>query len=405
MIDIFDALGWLNAIDDRSYLTGESSRLIEVARMMSREESEVRAILERLRNQARSSDNGLERAELLLNCAAIGKSRGWISTALRDASTAVISCDQDDHRRTASLWILGMLQWEMKQNHDAYKSSATARELFRKRRILFQHFPDEEAWYRNRIREMDIDLIARPEEIRTWLNQFERPSLRPQTDQIIRKVQERVRNETHLNAYALMQDLQEARECSEGFHEAAEVALEFGLALYQIGHTHFAIDLLRNAVRDFYPGFGLYHKQTVARCMLGAMEWMETSSQRQAYTDWTRCLEEFEKLRWWADRDRCPEKEEWYARRCDTLRAALLERVRPPEPLPPGPRTPGPAGTPPDPTAPGGETDLYEELLIKVQRDPGTADRLIEFERKKAPTAGRAEWIRRAIERWLHDNR
>src|SRR5690606_34245153 len=135
----------------------------------------------------------------------------------------------------------------------------------------------EESWYRIRIREMDIELVARPEEIGTWLNCFERPSLRPQTDQIVRRVQEKVRNQTYLNAYDLMQDLQEAHACSEGFHEAAEVALEFGVAIYQIGNTHFAIDLLRKAVRDFYPGFGVYHKQTVARCMLGAMEWLEKS--------------------------------------------------------------------------------------------------------------------------------
>lgn len=139
--------------------------------------------------------------------------------------------------------------------------------------------------------------------------------------------------------------------------------------------------------------------------MLGAMEWLEPSSHRQAVTDWTRCIEEFETMRSWADRDRCPEQEEWYARRCDILRAALLPRVRPPTPPPPGEGTPGPTDTPPAPTAPGQEADLYEELLTKVGRDHGIADRLIEFERKKAPTAGRAEWIRRAIERWLRDNR
>jgi len=42
---------------------------------------------------------------------------------------------------------------------------------------------------------------------------------------------------------------------------------------------------------------------------------------------------------------------------------------------------------------------------MKVQWDRAIADRLIEFERKKAPTADRNEWIKRAIERWDRDNR
>lgn len=405
MIDIFDALGWLNAIDRRTYLSSEATRLVKIARMVSLKDASVRPLLLRLRNKARSSKNSLERAELLINCAVIGEWRGWMPEAFRDATAALNACDKDNHRRAVALWILGMVQWETDQNHEAYKSWATARELFREQQKLFRHHPQEESWYGNRIREMDIELVARPEEIGTWLNHFERPSLRPKTEQIVRRVQEKARNHTYLNAYALMRDLEEARNNSEEFHEAAEVALEFGLAIYQIGNTHVAIELLRKAVRDFYPGFGVYHKQTVARCMLGAVEWQEKPFHNQAATHWNRCLEEFEKLRWWAERDRCLEKEKWYARRCDILRAALLDRVRPPTPFPPQAGVPGPTDTPPAPPPSRKQRDPYDDLLNMVHWERALADRLIEYERKKAPTADRAVWIKRAMERWLRQNR
>lgn len=51
------------------------------------------------------------------------------------------------------------------------------------------------------------------------------------------------------------------------------------------------------------------------------------------------------------------------------------------------------------------ENDLYQDLLARVRHDRGVADRLIAFERQRAPTAGRIELIKNAIARWEHDNR
>jgi hypothetical protein len=236
------------------------------------------------------------------------------------------------------------------------------------------------------------------------LNHFEASSLRPPTQQLVDRVREKARRQAYPNVFALMQDLREANRRSQGFHETAELHLEFGLAVYQLRNWHAAIAFLRNAVRDFYPGFGNYHKQVVARCMLGAMEWLVDSAHRQAAADWIQCVDEFENLRWQADSDNCQEKEAWYARRCDLLRAALLERVEPENGSEPhhGPLGGGIPWSQP-PSNPG-KTDLYEELLAMVEWDRGIADRLIEFERKLAPAANRDELIRRAIERRIRDN-
>lgn len=409
MIDVSKVLGWLNAIDNRSYLNDETRRLISFASRFTPRDSKVMRILERLRNAAHSWGDPPQKAEILLHCAALAYLRGCFPEAACDAREAAISYNHDDHRRAIADWILGMAQWKMSQNHDGYENWAEAREIFQKRKILFQDFPDEKAWYRNRLRQMNIDLAARPEEIWTWLNWFERPCLRLPTQKIVDRVQEKIRQQAYSNIYALMQDLQEANRRCEKVYERAEIYLEFGLAIYQMGNTPFAIELLRKSVLNFFPGVGTYHKQTVARCMLGAIEWLNERSRNQADADWTRSIEEFENLRSWASRDNNQTKRDWYTEHRAILYHALLEQRRrnpnPPNPADPGSNFPEEDRPNPQPSAPNAKkTYTYEDLLIKVRWDRAIADRLIEFERKKAPTADRNELIKRAIERWLRDN-
>lgn len=404
-MDIFKALGWLKAIDQCSYLNNEHRRLIGAAGKFMLPDSSVNPVLERLRNVAHSSDHPLEKAEILLYCAAIGHWRRCFPDAARDASEAVISYNNDDHRRAVALWMLGMAQWEMLENYEAHKNALEAKKIFEQRKILFQHFPDEKDWYKNRIWEMDVAIAAYPEEIASWLNCFERSSLRPPTQHIVRCMRENVRQHTYPNVYVLMQDLQEANRLSKEIYERAELCLEFGLAVYQLGNKHFAIELLRNAVKNFHPGIGSYHKQVVARCLVGAVEWRQTSSRKQAEANWKRCTDEFEDLQRWADRDQLQDKVEWYAHHREILQAALLEQCNQhPEPPSDGNRTrPNEATHPPRPSD-SQDPNLYQDLLIKVRWDEAIAERLIEFERKKAPDADRNEWIRRAIERWMRDN-
>lgn len=407
MINIFEALNWLGAIDNCSYIDDETRRLISFARRFAPRDSKVQRILDRLRNTARSSGNPLEKAEILLYCAAIGSWRGGFPEAACDAMEAVISYDDDGHRHAVALWILGMTQWKMFQNHEAYANWAEARKIFNERQILFQNFPGEKAWYKNQLRRMNADLARHPEEIWTWLNWFEHSSLRPPTQQVIDCVQEKIRGHAYPNVYALMQDLQEANKRCKGGYEQAEIFLEFGLAIYEMRNTHFAIELLRKSVLHFYPGVGTYHKQVVARCMLGAVEWMDGRSHNQAEADWTRCIEEFEMLGQWANQDNNPTKKEWYTEHSVILCDALLDQRRK-NPRPPGsdPRTdiPEENGAKPPPSTPSGrQTYSYEDLLNMVRRDQAVADRLIEYERKKAPTADRDELITRAIERLLRD--
>jgi hypothetical protein len=390
MIDAFKALRWLNSIDNCSHLNSEDRRLIRAIGKLGLFDFRIEPILERLRNTAHSPGDPLRNAEILLYCAAIGHGHGECPQAARDAREAVISYENDHHRRAMALWILGIMQWEMLQHHDAYRNWAEAKKIFKQCQNSFQPPPGKKDWYQDPIWQMEVELVARPDEISTWLNRFEPSSLRPPTGFIVDYVQEKIREQAYPSIYVLMQDLQDTLRRSEKIFERAEIYLEFGLATYHIGNSHFAMELFRKAVLNFHPGIGTYHKQAVARCMLGAVEWMHKLSQKQAAADWLRCIKEFESLQRWADRDHFQKKEEWYSERCAILRSALLERV---EPAKPSPSTPS-----------NEKAYSYDNLLSRVGWDHGTADRRIEYERKKAPTADRNELIRRAIERWIRDN-
>jgi hypothetical protein len=52
-----------------------------------------------------------------------------------------------------------------------------------------------------------------------------------------------------------------------------------------------------------------------------------------------------------------------------------------------------------------GESQRYDELYMKVGYDEKRVERLIEYERQRAPGKSREEWIERAIQRWDRDNR
>jgi hypothetical protein len=325
LMDAFKVLGWLNAVDRCSHLNREDRRIIETIGKLGLFDSRIEPILETLRSATELPGDPLRKAEALLWCAAIGHVRGWDVRAARNAKEAVISCDADPHRRAVALWILGMIQWELLQNHEAYRNWMEAKRIFKQ----CQNPHNATDWYTDPIWQMEVELIARPEEISTWLNNFDPSCLGLSVAQVVESVREKIRRQAYPSMYVLMQDLALANQRSRKVYERAEIYLEFGLAMYQMGNSCFAIELLRQAVLDFYPGLGSYHRQVVARCMLGALEWKHPSLHNQAAADWLRCLDEFEQLRVLADRENQSNKVDWYSAHRDILRSALLGWLEP----------------------------------------------------------------------------
>ena len=404
MPHVYRVLGWLKAIDKCSYLNYEVRSLLQAACRSNAHDSRVEQVLEHLRSVAHSSGDVREKAEILLCCAAISHERKWYPQVARDAQEAVVLYENDDHRRAVALWILGMAQWEMLRHHDAHTNWVDAKNNFERCQTLFPRPMERNEWYEDWLWQMKVELVAHPEEILTWLNCFECSSLRPPTRQMVNPVQEKIRGKAYPSIYHLMQDLQEANKRSQTAFEKAEIQLTFGLGAYQMGFTHFAIELLRKAVIHYYPGIGSYHKQVIARCMLGAVEWTYELSWKQAYADWRSCIDEFKELRGWADRDNLMDKQAWYTEHHDILVSALRKHVRPPEKPMPETHTSGKKGSEPPPSSTGKTRYSYQDLLYRTGGDQAMAERLIGSERKRAPTEDRNELIHRAVERWIRDN-
>jgi hypothetical protein len=74
-------------------------------------------------------------------------SGGGFPQAARDAQEAVISYDGDAHRRAVALWILGMIKWELLQNHEAHRNWAEARKIFKQCQTINQPPPQMGDWY------------------------------------------------------------------------------------------------------------------------------------------------------------------------------------------------------------------------------------------------------------------
>jgi tetratricopeptide (TPR) repeat protein len=410
MIGIFEALDWLNAIDGNSCLTDTERGLSMAARVVSNSEDDVRRIHNRLRNLGQRSRDPEETAEVALHIAAIEYWREWFFDAVQNTRQAVSTYRSDNHRRAVAQWISGMAQWRVSQNDDAFTSWREARRTFQDRQSELRNSPNLRAWYEAWTWQMDLELTAKPEEIYTWLNWFadDATSLSLSSGQLVRSIVDNIRRLRYSEVYPLIRDIQQINRWSTVIYERAEVFFECGLAAYQIGNLDLAIELLQRAMLDFAPGIGNNHKQVVARCMLGAVEWLKPDNRNQASTGWRRCIEEFRELMLRADQRNDQQTRQWYADRIALLEAALSERLPGGTPQGRKPRSPNPAppddGSSPSTPPPNGQKiDPYQDLLSMVGGDAATAERLIAFEQRYAPNARRDELIKRAIERLKRD--
>lgn len=435
MIDVFEALSWLNEFDV-SHLSPAAEALVVLSHNVSQTDAQLRTMIRNLEAIANVSRDPLEDTEITLHRAALQYWRRAYPQAIKLARKSLKGLHNDPHREAIAHWILGMALWRRMENDPAYTHWDNARNCFRAALKDSDNRSSNRNWYEERLMKMEIELVCKPEEILHWLNEFEPTNLTEPSVQLVHLIHERIRQRSYPDAFAMLQDLQEVNRWSKDLYERAETYLECAFFSYQMGDLSAAVELLRHAVVDFFPGAGSNHKHVIARCMLGAIEWMDETTRNNANADWMRCIAQMEELRLKADRDNDQNRKKWYADRRTFLRRALMDRL--PSAGPPH-RNQGPtASAPPqpEPVAPSGpngrtdstsreaatiaaqeshqtvtavaepehgQADRYIELLNMVGHDAQVAERLIELARRSAPSAARHELIERAIERLLRD--
>jgi hypothetical protein len=163
------------------------------------------------------------------------------------------------------------------------------------------------------------------------------------------------------------------------------------------------------------------HQQECVRWMLGAVQFWSGDQIADAIKNWDMSLEGMRKLAQRADQNNKASQKRWYRDRIVYMSGALKGKIkehfsgtskdyrttdeqggRGDIPATPQSQAPGSEPSQPRPHGPQAtQTDRYQYLVLLVQGDSATAERLIEYERTIAPSADRSEWIERAIERLL----
>jgi tetratricopeptide (TPR) repeat protein len=326
MIDVFEALSWLNEFDG-SHLTPAAQILLTMSRDVSQTDEQIQTMLRNLRALAQATRDPLEATEITLHRAVLQFWRGAFPQSIRLARRACRGFGDDPHREAIARWILGMAQWNVSENDMAYANWDNAR-IFMRASVNNLRIPlSSRNWYEEQHMRMEIDLAFKPEEILHWLNEFEPTHLTLPSQQLVDVIHERIRQRSYPDANALMRDLQEVNRWSRELYERAEVYLECAFFSYQMGNIQAAIELLRRAIVDFFPGAGTNHKHVVARCMLGTIEWMDQSTLINAVGDWRTSIIQLEELRLQADRMNDQGRKNWYANHRTIIRRALLERL------------------------------------------------------------------------------
>ena len=323
MIAIFEALSWLNQYDV-SHLSPAVLILTLLSHDARQSDSEKAAMLRNLQALAQVSPDRLEIAEIHMHCAALEYWRDSFSEAAKHVRRALQEYQSDTHRAAVAQWMLGMAQWRTLQNENAYVNWNYTRASFFGWYKSFSSLPPRRLWYRDRLKEMEIDLATKPEEIFCWLNKYEGTKLSPPSQAIVNQIKEKINRRDYSTVFDLFSMLQDINRWSSEIYEQPEAYLVCGYHAYQTGNWPLAIDFIKKAVLGFALGVGGNHKQVIARWMCGAVGWMGKDIQiAQARIDWLRCISDLEQLRLRADQENDPDRRDWYAGRRYILQSSL----------------------------------------------------------------------------------
>ncbi len=324
-----EVVTWLNMFD-----TSHLSKVAEEALARIKDpritETDRDAAIETALKAAEKSKDPLEYAEFLVLCAEDRISRGRLSEGSDFLSQAIKiyrGVAHSQHRLATAWWMLGCVQWRLRENYTAYDNWRQASEVF----LGFSksgargRVATTTEWYRERLEEMKTEMACRAEHALTWLNYFEASRLK----QEVVAFRDGMINKLKRGDYrAVREDIQTFAAWAEGVKdviERAEMYVECGLAAHQSGSDHEAVSYFNKAITLYFP---LSHKRAVTRWMLGAVEWQIAPEKRGPFRSWRKSIDEFEKLAADADREVRKTRLNWYRKTLEIMNSALMRRSR-----------------------------------------------------------------------------
>jgi len=311
---------------DRSYLNIPSKAWIEQISQAGEVNLEFDQEIEEVFGHSQVLANPLGYAEFLLNLAVFEYEHGRYKSAHQHILNAVGIFPQDSHRQAISLWILGWVEWARSDTYHAYSHWIQVRQVYLDlhQQSLEQRQSARMTFYMECLKDINIQMVYRIEELYAWLNALDPSHLSRAAKLLVNGLMQAVVEGSPKKVFQQAGLLQKVAQGSEDYLEVMEILVECGMAYYQVKNFSNAGSTLRQAAAGFPPGS---HQQAVARWMAGLAQWQVQSERDSAINNWQQSIKDFEELEQQAARRRNSDLTAWYTERIEVMKLALVHRI------------------------------------------------------------------------------
>jgi tetratricopeptide (TPR) repeat protein len=326
MITLTEAFGWLN-VDDKSHLSSVNQLSLYQLQDTRVPDRHKEALIRELRATSNTCQDVLEGLEVLITIARYAAELGDLQGARQDLVEAIRRYRPISHRMAMAKWMLGIVEWKLQDNNQAYANWFLARSIFQKcvEEKLRVTATDMVRWYSRQIERMHLDMTCTAEEAFFWLTFFEPSQLSEPAKQLSQQITKDIVQKKYAQAYEIGNSLATISRNRMDPTETAEVWVVVGLAAHQMGNPRKAVDYWTRGAAAYTP-WG--HHWAVVRWMIGVALWNIPGETDRAMRSWMDAADTFQELRTAADRAADTNKRDWYENTARIMKLALEQMVR-----------------------------------------------------------------------------
>jgi tetratricopeptide (TPR) repeat protein len=311
---------------DRSYLNPTSKTWIAQIKQAAESGADLDRDIGEVLEHSHLLSNPWGYAEFLINLVVLEFENSRYKGAHEHILIALNIFPPESQRAAVTVWILGWVEWARSDPYAAYSHWMQSRQIFLDlhQQSLEQRQLARVTFYLECLKEINIEMVSRVEELYTWLNAHEPSHLSEAARSLVNGLMQSALKGDSKKVYQQVSLLQNVGQGSEDYLESIEVMVECGMALYQVKNFSNAASMLRRAAAGFPPGS---HRQAVTRWMAGLAQWQVQSERNNAINNWQQSIQDFEGLEQQASRSRNSDRAAWYDERIEVMKLALAQKI------------------------------------------------------------------------------
>jgi hypothetical protein len=320
MISFRQAFEWCNHFDPRSYLFDSSATRVLNQALNSPLTDEQADQVEPQIKQALADNlqnaNRLGRFEALVKIAVLKYEHHQFADAgvLLEKAIASLTTDDDRIRLAAIRWMMGMIQFSMKDDHLAYLNWSEARILLHT--YITQPPTDFLAenleWFIQQVWLMNLDLARIPEEALEWARAAMFGGLHINSAAALMNIDavfNYIFSHQYKRASDLLKTLPGTIRDSQDPAEKGGIELTCGVCHHLMKNHEKALEVLYIACSNLPENS---HQRAVTQWIIGIIEWQLGNDIPRAVSSWQAALERFKALQQRADHHHHTDQVHWY---------------------------------------------------------------------------------------------